>query len=59
MKTEPMILWEFKCLDCGYRFKAIEPRGLYETYTECAICGSKNCQVLAIVGNNTSTFTPG
>ena len=36
-----MIHWRFKCLKCGYRFKAIEPRELFDAYTECAVCGSK------------------
>ncbi len=41
-KDTPMIDWKFKCLDCGYRFTATELRKSYETYTECAMCGSKN-----------------
>ena len=36
-----MINWKFKCSDCGYSFKAIEPKKLYNAYTSCAMCGSK------------------
>lgn len=36
-----MIHWKFKCLKCGYEFKAIEPQELYESYTKCLMCDSK------------------
>jgi len=40
--TPQMIKWEFKCLKCGYNFRAIEPRELYEAYKSCAMCGNEN-----------------
>jgi len=37
-----MIKWSFKCLCCGYSFKAIEPVDLCNAYTSCVICESKD-----------------
>jgi len=35
-----MITWKFKCLNCNYKFSAIEPVELYEAYNKCSMCGS-------------------
>jgi DNA-directed RNA polymerase subunit RPC12/RpoP len=37
-----MINWKFKCLNCGYKFTATEPPELFNVYTKCLMCGSKN-----------------
>lgn len=40
-KLSTMIHWMFKCLRCGYNFRAITPQTDYDAYTDCAMCGSK------------------
>jgi len=37
-----MIMWQFKCLKCGYKFTAEEPKKLFGAYTKCLMCNSKN-----------------
>ena len=37
-----LIAWQFKCLNCGYKFTAEEPRKLFDAYNKCLMCNSKN-----------------
>jgi len=37
-----MIMWQFKCLKCSYKFTAEEPRKLLDAYNRCLMCGSKD-----------------
>jgi len=43
-----MITWKFKCLKCGYKFSAIEPKVLFDNYNKCAMCGSKKIEKAVI-----------
>lgn len=45
-----MIHWKFRCLKCNYRFNAIEPKKLYNAYTKCAMCGSKEFEKKVLKG---------
>lgn len=39
------IEWKFKCLSCGYKFRAIEPVWLFKKFGDsCWICGSKDIE---------------
>lgn len=40
--TERLLNWKFKCLDCGYSFRGIEPQALIDNYQECSMCGGKH-----------------
>lgn len=44
LKKRHAVTWKFKCFDCGYTFRAIETKELFNSYTQCAICGSKNIE---------------
>jgi len=37
-----MIMWQFKCQNCGYKFTAEEPKKLFDAYNKCLMCNSKN-----------------
>ena len=36
------IEWSFKCLNCNYRFTAIEPKEGFEKCKKCVRCSSEN-----------------
>ena len=43
-----MITWKFKCLNCNYKFSAVEPVELYESYNKCSMCGSVKFEKTAV-----------